>query len=834
MNLVRHLSHVCLMLLAVCSLTVSAATTSVTKDAFSILYIDDSNNPLTIDQVKKLPVGMFADSEVNIHKPDTLDFSVWYRISLKAQSDSINEPVSITVDNPTLDNIKYHFIDNEDVILIKQAGDMYETESVLDHVVPKVDLYDGFAHNNVMYIRVKTNGASATPIVIESTFDSTWRSSAQLMLLGCFVGVVMIMMIYNFFIFRGIGDPSFVNYIGYIFFAGSTVILINGFTFYIFPFELASWLNNHLMMAHFSNLAFAVRFAIAFLRFDNVKPWFVRLGERFSWLLFGFAASALVLSEAFLTPIYFVSIACVYIYAISLMSKVIGSRLMWVRYYLASWLPLFVGAGVSIAAFNGAMAYNFITRNGAMLGVLAEICIMAIAIMDRFRANEVDKEFKAHHDQVTGLPNSVALNLMISKLTREKQTFTLVVFDVPQARDIIPSLGVQSANRFFIDLFNNVENYADGLSSVLEFEKNIQNNIFHLARVGDSSFAIIFVGELSDEALSFNILTVQEAVSTLIDVNGASVSVGCHAGVVSYPQDSTEKENLLALALQALLEGPHTEQKWARFDQTKSVNMRKRFELAADLQSAIEGDDLELYHQPQIDLNTGNVSGSELLLRWHHAEHGDVPADYMVSIAEETGIIHQLSEWVINKGFSQQAKLYRLGFEHTVSINISGKDLNNHGLIAHILTSIAEYNLPPESVVFEITESATADDPELAKKVVTELHQQGFKIAIDDFGTGYSSLDYLSQLPFHELKIDKCFMNLESSDRNRTITEMTVTLGSRLGVAVVAEGVESDAIASLLQEFGCPYGQGYLYAKPMPFLDYMRWLQNESKRTLTA
>ncbi|WP_299270641.1 EAL domain-containing protein [uncultured Psychrosphaera sp.] len=797
------------------------------KNKFNINYIDDSENKLSLPQVSKLPSGMYADSNKEIHSPDSLVFSVWYKVTLKPNEDVLSQPFNVTVDNPTLDKITFYLMSKDKVIHTKKVGDTVYSKNNFVYVIPQININHGMHHNQSLYIHIETNGASGSPIVIEPVDKSQLRSSAQLMLIGGFIGVVLIMIIYNFIMFRGIGDPSYFNYIGYIIFGGLAIVLINGFAFYVFPFTVAKWLNQHLMLTHFSGLTFALTFAISFLRFDKIKPWFVNLGMVASKVILVFALSGLYFTEATLTPFYFAAVLFVYVYVLSLMAMVINARLMWVRYYLLSWLPLFLGVGIGIATFNGGVSYSFLTRNAALLGVLAEISIMAIALMDRFHANEIDKEYRINHDSVTRLPNKTALESALQKLINDKKSFTLVLFEIPEANTLIPSLGKDISDEFFIQLFNNVEGYADGLTSVYEFENNLENETFHVARVGESCFSLVFVGDLSDEALSDNFLAIQEAVSTFISVNRAAISVSCYAGVVSYPNDTTDKENIITLAFQALLGSTQNKHDWTRYEQQKSENIKKRFELAAELQTAIDSDDLELFHQPQINMETGEVSGSELLLRWNHNELGYISPRRIISIAEETGTINHLTEWVITQGLNQHAKLYKLGFEHTVSINISSKDLTDNGLIAHILTIITESLVPPASVIFELTESATLEEPEAAKTVITELHQQGFKIAIDNFGTGYSSLDYLSQLPFYQLKIDKRFMNIDKSPSNRTITEMAMMLGNRLGVSVVAEGVETQGTADILKTLSCPLAQGYLYAKPMAFIDYMRWLQKK-------
>lgn len=820
-----------LLLSIISSVATAAEPEPNLKQAFDIWYLDDTEQPLDLAQVKKLPDTIFAKVEQDMMQPDTLKFSLWYKIKLKQDKPPIEQAISVLLDNPTLDTIEFYHLGQGVLLSDKKLGDTHYSDSELDYVVPQINLFDGFLATDTLYIRVKTNGASGTPIVIDYAKASELRNSAQLMLIGSCIGIIFIMIIYNYFMFRGIGDPSYLNYIGYIFFAGLTVSLINGFNFFIFPYELATWLNNHLMLSHFCGLAFGVRFAVSFLRFDNVKPWFAELGlylARFNFLL---AGSALVADEATLTPIYMFCVGIVYLYVLALLAQVYRYKLIWVKYYLASWVPLFVGVGIGIATFNGVIEYNFVTRNAALLGVLAEICIMAIALMDRFRANELDKDYRAGHDAVTGLPNRTNLMSVIDHLTYSKKPFTLALFEIPEAKELLPKLGISTANLFFKELFKNISKYTANIAQLYRFENNMQNKSQHIVRISDARFAVIFLGDINKTALNYNMLTMREAVSTLMTINGASISVSCYGGAVAYPKHSDSKDHLLFLANQAMHTGMKTEQGWSRYKSTKGTKqLSEQFKLAGLIQKAISNDDLQLYHQPQIDLNSGKVVGSELLLRWQHNEMGSIPPGQIVQAAEQTGIINQLTEWVINQGFIQHSKLLKLGFEHYISINITARDLSDNGLIANILTATMEHKVPESSVMIEITEAAISHNPDLASRMIMELHELGYKIAIDDFGIGYSNLKYLSQLPLYAIKIDKSFMNIEVSARNKTIVEMTIAMAYRLGVKVVAEGVENDETEALLKAFNCPYSQGFYYAKPMAFLDYMRWLQSKPKK----
>lgn len=800
---------------------------------FKVQYIDDTNNPMTIDEVDLLPDRIFADDSQVMHQPERLEYSLWYKITTKVENEEgrFSTPFSITVDNPTLDTIHYYVHYEGKVVFEKELGDQHQAKYAIDHVSPQISLFGGMSNKTKVYIRIKTNGAPASPILIEAIEKSQFRTSAQLILLGSLFGIGVIMIIYNYFMFRGVGDRSYLHYIMYVAGVVIAISMINGFIFFILPAEIASWVNKYLIIpVHFFALIFAIKFAISFLRFETVKPWFVLIGDKLCVALSVLALLSLFIPEGTSLPIYFISTTIAYVYALALMAMVFKSRLIWVRYYLMSWIPLLAGTIITLAAYNGSVPYNFFTKNASLLGVMFEVCIMALALLDRFRANQIDRDYRINHDLATGLPNQMLLESAIKNVAKTDQEMALAVFEITQSKDVIPALGTETANRFFKNLFNSIQSYISNLEGVLTFAKDEQNKPLNIVRVDESRFALLFVGKVDDEDLVNKIRVVQEAAASIVEINGLAMSVSTVAGVATYPEDTHDADKLISTTMQALSVGRTVDKKWARYDEQRSVDIKQKFRLAADLQAAIEEDDLELFHQPQIDLTTNRIHGSELLLRWIHPSDGFISPEYIIEIAEEMGVIHQLTEWVITKGFQQHSKLHKLGFETNVSINISGKDFNDNGLVAHILTSAAKFGVVPSTVTLEVTESATAEDPRHAKAVLSELYKQGFKIAIDDFGTGYSSLDYLSQLPFHELKIDKCFMNIDVSERNRTITEVTLLLAKRLGVSAVAEGIENEQVAQMVKDFGCPIGQGYLYSKPKPFIEYMRWLQELYKK----
>jgi EAL domain-containing protein (putative c-di-GMP-specific phosphodiesterase class I) len=231
---------------------------------------------------------------------------------------------------------------------------------------------------------------------------------------------------------------------------------------------------------------------------------------------------------------------------------------------------------------------------------------------------------------------------------------------------------------------------------------------------------------------------------------------------------------------------------------------------------------LQLYFQPQINLDTRKVTSVETLIRWNQPEQGVLPADQIVRMAEQTGLITELTYWVLQESINKFAKWCESDI--TLSINLSVWNLQDPDLIPFILGALKSAALPPEKISFEITESAVMNDPVRARQVLKQLDELGFDLAIDDYGTGFSSLAYLKLLPVKQLKIDKSFVvDMLDDEDDAIIVHSTIELAHNLGLSVVAEGVENEQTLDKLSELGCDYAQGYFIAKPMPCSELQNW-----------
>jgi EAL domain-containing protein (putative c-di-GMP-specific phosphodiesterase class I) len=254
----------------------------------------------------------------------------------------------------------------------------------------------------------------------------------------------------------------------------------------------------------------------------------------------------------------------------------------------------------------------------------------------------------------------------------------------------------------------------------------------------------------------------------------------------------------------------------ALYDPADDEHSPDRLQLLADLARAIDADELVLHYQPKCDL-AGAVRGVEALVRWQHPTRGLLPPAEFVPAAERTGLIHPLTEVVLAAAARQARAWFDAGTPIPVAVNVSTRSLLDPGFAERVLAHLAAHRTPPELLGLEITETTIMEDPDRALAVLSRLADARIRLSIDDFGTGYSSLAYLKALPVHELKIDRSFVAaMTSSERDHVLVASTVALGHRLGLDVVAEGVEDEATRDALAGLGCELAQGYLFSRPAP------------------
>jgi len=298
-------------------------------------------------------------------------------------------------------------------------------------------------------------------------------------------------------------------------------------------------------------------------------------------------------------------------------------------------------------------------------------------------------------------------------------------------------------------------------------------------------------------------------------------------GEVSYPAHGENAQLLLRradIALDLARHHPHAHQRYVEGQDERHL---RQLTLIRDLRDAVNNDELWMAYQPQVATQTGEVCQFEALMRWRHPSFGFVPPDEFIGLAERSGNIRQLSQWMLEHVAAQLYQWQQQGYRVSVAVNLSASDVSDSLLAPQLAELLERYHLAADQFSLEVTESAVMQDIDAAARTLDELSQLGVSIAIDDYGTGYSSLAQLKRLPVNELKIDKSFvLKLDTQEDDLTIVRSTIEMGHSLGLSIVAEGVENAASAALLNRLGCDYLQGYWIAKPMPSDAVAPWLNS--------
>jgi predicted signal transduction protein with EAL and GGDEF domain len=346
-----------------------------------------------------------------------------------------------------------------------------------------------------------------------------------------------------------------------------------------------------------------------------------------------------------------------------------------------------------------------------------------------------------------------------------------------------------------------------------------------VARLGADEFAVLVPGA-DPRGAAVVAGKMLQALEAPFELAGQQVEATASIGIVLCPEHGDDLETLLRRAEGAMYAAKQNHSGYATYSFEQDQHTPGRLALVGELRRAIEHDQLVLYYQPKVAHNPSRVTSVEALVRWQHPEHGIIPPDQFIALAEQTGLIQALSQWVLNAALRQCQEWRAAGLHLPVAVNLSMRNLHDSQLPNTIGSLLETWGVTPAWLTVELTESAVMADPGRAMEILSKLRHMGVRIAIDDFGTGYSSLGYLKRLPVQQIKIDKSFVMAMAADENDfAIVRSTIDLGHNLGLTVVAEGVENETTWELLTRLGCDGAQGYYFSRPLPESDLRRRLE---------
>jgi diguanylate cyclase (GGDEF)-like protein len=452
-----------------------------------------------------------------------------------------------------------------------------------------------------------------------------------------------------------------------------------------------------------------------------------------------------------------------------------------------------------------------------LLGVAAVGLGLGIAIVVILNAAKQTHllRHQALFDGLTNLPNRTLfadrLQQAILIGRREKRPFGLIAMDLNRFKEINDTLGHHIGDRV--------------LQHVAACTRACLRESDTVARMGGDEFTILLATANNLDgavAVSKKILS---ALSLPFEIAGRTLEIGSSLGLVMFPQHGEDPDVLLREADAAMYSAKQSQSGYRVYSEDLGRGADDHLALQGELRRAIANNELVLHYQPKIDFNADRVSGVEALVRWQHPQHGLMLPDTFIPLAEQTGLIRPLTQWVLRTGLRQCQEWHRAGLSLSISINISAINIQDPEFPNQVAKLLAEFIVPPSLLELEITETAVMSEPVRAVECIRKLSALGLQIAIDDFGTGYSSMAYLKELLVAKIKIDKSFVtDMAANHSDAVIVRSTVELGHNLGLKVVAEGVETEIVWSKLKELGCDSAQGYYMSRALPSTEFEEWL----------
>ncbi len=431
------------------------------------------------------------------------------------------------------------------------------------------------------------------------------------------------------------------------------------------------------------------------------------------------------------------------------------------------------------------------------------------------------EEHQATHDSLTGLPNRKyllqSMEGALSDCERGCEPFGLVILDLDRFKEVNDTLGHQTGDQL--------------LQLVSKRLRTSLRDIDLVARLGGDEFAILLPG-VEDQDEAFEVARrVRAALVEPFHLDDVLLELEASIGIAMHPKHGAEVGTLMRRADVAMYVAKDTHADIELYDADRDRHSASRLGLLAALRKAIDAGELELHYQPKVGLLGQDLVGVEALLRWNHPERGSIPPDEFIPLAETSGLMHRLTSYVVDRALAQASVWRRMGLDVCVAVNVSARDLHGSELALTVSEGLAKHRVPASHLVLELTERTLMAEHSRVMDTLDALEALDVALSLDDFGTGYSSMFMLKRLPVTEIKVDRSFVSkMADGDGDESIVRSIIDLAHSLGMAAVAEGVETEAVWARLEALGCDSAQGWYVSRPMAPQAATEWLKTHAHR----
>lgn len=807
---------------------------------------EDSAGAATLDAVRALPQESWQLLPSGSATFGITSSVYWLRFAVDNQSADLVNLIAELAYSQLDDVIFYVLADNqwEQQFRTGDGHPFYPRQVDHPNMLLRFDLLPG--QRKTVYIRVETAGSMILPLNLWRADEFFAAAANEQKLHFFYYGSLTVIILINLAVFLTLREKLYLYYAlaisGYLLFFAS----IKGYSFQLLYPDYPGMHARALLVSMPVLALFSVLFCRQLLRIPSHSPKLdIAIRAMIGFEIINFVAaltfdynSAIVLSAV--SALFFFSL----LFVAGPITWAAGVRAG--AFFTIAWTPLTIGVLATAGRALGFFPENFMTEHAMQIGSGLEAFILTLALADRlYREREEKIRAQAEalqiekarseaqnrlnealtHDAVTGLPNRNRFERMINeRFQQDPQGHYMVgVARITRLDEINRTLGLNRSERLLQHLAAQMTELARSLPYILRMQdaRGREEIVYQLS--GDTFGLLVDASQVRDDFSQLNAVLRQLSEPVLLD--GLAIELHPRFGAASYPAHGESAALLIRNAHVGMEITPHGPYETGFYAQEYDIYSESRLTLMSDLREALLEDRTELHYQPKYCVHNRRVTGLEALVRWDHPQRGWVGPTEFIPLAEETGVVTQLTRWAVERGVRELALLLNRHPDLTLSINISARDLGSDGLVNWISWVLAHYQVDAGKLTLELTETAAMDDPETGLGALKALAEIGLKISIDDFGSGYSSLSYLKQLPATELKLDRVLLeDIHSSDSARLIVGTAVTMAHNLGYEVVAEGVESEQTASVLADLGCDRLQGFWVARPMDLADLSSWL----------
>jgi EAL domain-containing protein (putative c-di-GMP-specific phosphodiesterase class I)/GGDEF domain-containing protein len=749
----------------------------------------------------------------------------WLRFTLKNNTDE-ERTLHATFNNLMLDDLHVLQVENSEVINSIELGWDNQNLTPIQRSTPSFRFNIKAQNTTQLFARISTDGITKTNINFLEDHQFIQHVKNTHLIYGVLVGIMVMIALYNLILFFVIHDKLYLIYIGYILSILMMSGVVIGFGHYIWSEAIMAVFRRNIVSLNFFATIFSLLFAIFFLKYHLDNDKYYKVGILYTAIMILGSVVSLFLPEHISAPLFFTLMIGLYVLCIILITRKAIADFYWTKFYIISWLPLLIGAAIQPLELVGTIPSTFHSHYAFSFGVVFEITLMAMALAERMRAQKELALYNATHNLNSNLPNQNLLSTRLQDQIRHRKDGYLCLLKIVKYQTLSAYISSEESHRITKYIQQKSSQKLATTSEFITIEKRKSKSI-KIAQLTEDTFAIISNSTLKNDHLKAYIEELMDSICETLNVSGFSVNLASQCGITRFTKQDQQAEAIIKRAYQAIEQSQRSGKVIQFYRERDSINQSQKLSLASDLQSAIRNGELELYHQPQIDLSTREVIGSEVLVRWRHRTHGMILPEEFIPIAEDMGIINELTQWVLKTACQQLRDLANQGIiHHRISVNISGKDISSPQFLSDVSNLLAQTKTPPQRLTFELTESVMVDSFQDVNNTMKTLSNLGIHFSIDDYGTGYSSLSYISQMAFTALKIDKSFIqDMDNDAKNFTIVKTTLDMAQALNLKVVAEGIECPRIEQLLIDCGCGIGQGFFYSPPLAFGEYGQWLR---------